>query len=44
MAISNLTVATVTASICTLSQKRPLWFVPMLLAMAGVELVLAWTL
>ncbi len=36
MAISNLTVAIVTASICPLSQKRPLWFVAMLLAVAGV--------
>ena len=45
MAISYLTVAIATASICTVTKKKPLWFVAMILALVGVlEMVLAWTL
>lgn len=44
-AISYFTVAIATASICTVTKKKPLWFVSMILAaIAAVQMVLAWTL
>jgi len=44
LAISYLTVAIATASICTVTKKKPLWFVAMILSAAGVvQMVLAWT-
>ena len=45
MAISCFTVAIATASICTVTKKKPLWFVAMILSAFGVaQMVLAWTL
>ena len=45
LAISYLTVAIATASICTVTKKKPLWFVAMILSVAGVvQMGLAWTL
>lgn len=44
-AISYFTVAIATASICTVTKKKPLWFVSMLLAAAGLfHAVVAWTM
>ncbi len=45
LAISYFTVAIATASICTVTKKKPLWFVSMALAaFAAAQMVLAWTL
>jgi len=43
-AISCFTVAIACASICTVTKRKPLWFVSMLLAAGGlVEAIVAWT-
>ena len=43
LAISIFTVAIAAASICTVTKKKPLWFVSMLLAaVAGVQTLRAW--
>jgi uncharacterized membrane protein YoaK (UPF0700 family) len=45
VAISYFTVAIATASICTVTKKKPLWFVAMILSIVAVlQMVLAWTL
>ena len=45
LAVSYLTVAIATASLCTVTKKKPLWFVAMILAGIGlVEMIRAWTL
>jgi hypothetical protein len=45
VAISYFTVAIATASICTVTKKKPLWFVAMILSVvAVVQMVLAWAL
>jgi uncharacterized membrane protein YoaK (UPF0700 family) len=45
VAISYFTVAIATASICTVTKKKPLWFVAMILSVvAVVQMVLGWTL
>jgi uncharacterized membrane protein YoaK (UPF0700 family) len=45
VAISYFTVAIATASICTVTKKKPLWFVAMALALAAVsQMVWAWML
>ena len=45
VAISYFTVAIATASICTVTKKKPLWFVAMILSVAAVvQMVLGWTL
>ena len=45
LAVSYLTVAIATASLCTVTKKKPLWFVTMILAGVGlVEMLRAWTL
>jgi uncharacterized membrane protein YoaK (UPF0700 family) len=45
LAISYFTVAIATASICTVTKKKPLWFVAIIMsAVAIVQMVLAWTL
>ena len=45
LAISCFSVAIATASICTVTKKKPLWFVAMILSVvAAVQMVLAWTL
>ncbi|MCX6926247.1 MAG: DUF4337 family protein, partial [Verrucomicrobia bacterium] len=44
LAISYFTVAIATASICTVTKKKPLWFVALILsAAAAMQMVLAWT-
>lgn len=44
-AISYFTVAIATASICTVTKKKPLWFVSMILAAVGLfQAILAWTM
>ena len=43
LAVSLFTVAIAMASICLVTKKKPLWFLAMLLALAGVaEMVLVW--
>ena len=45
VAISYFTVAIATASICTVTKKKPPWFVAMILSVvAVVQMVLGWTL
>jgi uncharacterized membrane protein YoaK (UPF0700 family) len=45
LAISYFTVAIATASICTVTKKKPLWFVAIIMsAVAIVQMVLAWIL
>jgi uncharacterized membrane protein YoaK (UPF0700 family) len=45
VAISYFTVGIATASICTVTKKKPLWFVAMILSIVAVlQMVLAWTL
>jgi uncharacterized membrane protein YoaK (UPF0700 family) len=44
-AISYFTVAIATASICTVTKKKPLWFVSMVLAALGLaQAIMAWTM
>jgi len=44
-AISLFTVAIACASICTVTKKKPLWFVSMILAAAGLyQAIVAWTM
>jgi hypothetical protein len=44
LAVSYFTVAIATASICTVTKKKPLWFVALgLAAVALTQMVLAWT-
>jgi Domain of unknown function (DUF4337) len=43
LAVSIFTVAIATASICTVTKKKPLWFISLLMAAAAAaEMVLAW--
>ena len=43
LAVSILSVAIATASICTVTKKKPLWFVAMIMAaMAVAEMLAAW--
>ncbi len=43
LAISFFSVAIATASICTVTKKKPLWFVAMILSVvAAVQMVMAW--
>ena len=43
LAVSILSVSIATASICTVTKKKPLWFVAMIMAaIAVVEMVVAW--
>lgn len=45
LAVSIFTVAIAIASICTVTKKRPLWFVSLIMALAAiVEMIEAWTL
>jgi uncharacterized membrane protein YoaK (UPF0700 family) len=45
LSISYFTVAIATASICTVTKKKPLWFISMILAALGVlQMVMAWIL
>ena len=45
LAVSYLTVAIAVASICTVTKKKPLWYVAMLLALFGIaQMVVAWTM
>ena len=45
LAISFFSVAIATASICTVTKKKPLWFVAMILSVvAAAQMVLAWIL
>jgi uncharacterized membrane protein YoaK (UPF0700 family) len=45
LSVSYLTVAIAVASICTVTKKKPLWYVALLLAVIGVvQMVLAWTM
>ena len=45
LAISYLTVAIATASICTVTKKKPLWFVAIIMAMvAAMQMALGWIL
>jgi hypothetical protein len=44
LAVSFFSVAIAMASICTVTKKKPLWFIAMLLAAGGLlEMIIAWT-
>jgi hypothetical protein len=44
LAVSILSVSIATASICTVTKKKPLWFVAMIMAaLAAAEMLAAWT-